>query len=69
MLLMNSRRTAWCHLCADDDQLVLDSTPALQAAGVPIFAAATSTAFKGGGLLFRTRASEKWRATDLATTC
>src|SRR5512140_1063912 len=35
----------------DDDQLVEASMAALQAAGIPIFTAATATTIKGGGLV------------------
>src|SRR3984893_17726460 len=48
----------------NDDQFVEQSLPVLQAAGVPIFSAATSTAVSGGNMFFRTRASDKWRSAD-----
>jgi len=50
----------------DDDKLTQDTMPALQAAGIPIFTAATATNIKPGGLIFRTRANDTWRMTDLA---
>lgn len=49
-----------------DNQFVEQSLPALQAAGVPIFSAATSTAISGGRLFFRTRASDNWRSAAMA---
>ncbi len=50
----------------DDDKLVVDSMPALQAAGIPVFTGATANAVKGGGLVFRTRAADNWRMAALA---
>src|SRR5262249_902140 len=50
----------------DDDKLTKDSMPALQAAGIPIFTAATATNVKPGGLIFRTRANDTFRMVDLA---
>src|SRR5579859_4307030 len=50
----------------DDDKLLTDSLPALQSAGVPVFTGATTMAFKGSGLLFRTRANDSWQMGALA---
>ncbi len=50
----------------NDDQLIVDSMTALQAANVPVFTGATGTIVKGGGLIFRTRAADTWRMGDLA---
>jgi ABC-type branched-subunit amino acid transport system substrate-binding protein len=50
----------------DDDALAAKSIDALNGAGVPIFTAATSTAVKAGGSIFRTRAADNWQAAALA---
>lgn len=50
----------------DDDKLVLDSLSALNGAGVPVFTGATTTAVKGGNLIFRTRAADSWQMLSLA---
>src|ERR1041385_374095 len=45
----------------DDDKLALASQDALNGAGVPIFTGASSTAFKTGNFIFRTRANDSWQ--------
>jgi ABC-type branched-subunit amino acid transport system substrate-binding protein len=50
----------------DDDKLAVDSLSALGGAGVPVFTGATTTALKGGNLVFRTRAADSWQMLSLA---
>jgi ABC-type branched-subunit amino acid transport system substrate-binding protein len=50
----------------DDDGLAAKSIDTLTGAGVPVFTAATSTAVKTGGSIFRTRAADNWQAAALA---
>ncbi|HLY26363.1 MAG TPA: ABC transporter substrate-binding protein [Aggregatilineales bacterium] len=50
----------------DDDKLLMDSLPALQSAGVPIFTSATTTALKATGMIFRSRANDSWQMNALA---
>jgi ABC-type branched-subunit amino acid transport system substrate-binding protein/uncharacterized protein YraI len=50
----------------NNDTLTAASIPALQAAGIPIFTDATTTAFQTSGLIFRTRAADNWRGAAIA---
>jgi ABC-type branched-subunit amino acid transport system substrate-binding protein len=50
----------------DDDTLAAQSVSALANAGVPVFSGATSTAFRAGGFIFRTRAASNRMAAGLA---
>src|SRR5258708_32556027 len=50
----------------DDDKLFMDSLPALQSAGVPIFTGAITTALKASGMIFRTRANDSWQMSALS---
>ncbi len=50
----------------DDGPTLLAASAALKASGLPVFTAATTTEFKGGGNMFRTRASNDRQMAALA---